>query len=332
MRAVLTHDGHLSGTDRVAEVAARPEFAGFDVVANVQGDEPFVSRGGAGRRDRAGRRRATTSARRRRRSTPELAAIPARVKVVTDARGGRCTFRGRRSRTAARSTDPADGPLLAAPRALRVHARGARRGGSAAPPSPAEQAERLEQLRALHCGLTHRRGPADRAGAARRRYAGRPSTGGSPLARTSGVSHMTSGPNATKYIFVTGGVVSSLGKGIAAASLGRLLVERGLQRDDAEVRSLPQRRSRARCRRSSTARCSSPTTAPRPTSTSATTSGSSIASLSQAEQRHHRPDLPDGHQQGAPRRVPRLDGAGDSAHHRRDQGRDPARSRRSTTW
>jgi CTP synthase len=32
----------------------------------------------------------------------------------------------------------------------------------------------------------------------------------------------------TKYIFVTGGVVSSLGKGIAAASLGRLLVERGL--------------------------------------------------------------------------------------------------------
>jgi len=32
----------------------------------------------------------------------------------------------------------------------------------------------------------------------------------------------------TKYIFVTGGVVSSLGKGIAAASLGRLLVQRGL--------------------------------------------------------------------------------------------------------
>ncbi|MHB1073805.1 MAG: CTP synthase [Gemmatimonadaceae bacterium] len=36
-------------------------------------------------------------------------------------------------------------------------------------------------------------------------------------------------PSTTKYIFVTGGVVSSLGKGIAAASLGRLLVERGLR-------------------------------------------------------------------------------------------------------
>ncbi|HEX6069220.1 MAG TPA: CTP synthase, partial [Longimicrobiaceae bacterium] len=33
----------------------------------------------------------------------------------------------------------------------------------------------------------------------------------------------------TKFIFVTGGVVSSLGKGIAAASLGRLLVQRGLR-------------------------------------------------------------------------------------------------------
>lgn len=33
----------------------------------------------------------------------------------------------------------------------------------------------------------------------------------------------------TKYIFVTGGVVSSLGKGITAASLGRLLKDRGLK-------------------------------------------------------------------------------------------------------
>lgn len=37
------------------------------------------------------------------------------------------------------------------------------------------------------------------------------------------------GATTPKYIFVTGGVVSSLGKGIAAASLGRLLVERGLR-------------------------------------------------------------------------------------------------------
>src|SRR5574338_1214222 len=33
----------------------------------------------------------------------------------------------------------------------------------------------------------------------------------------------------TKYIFVTGGVVSGIGKGIVASSLGRLLKNRGLK-------------------------------------------------------------------------------------------------------
>src|SRR3989337_1601311 len=37
----------------------------------------------------------------------------------------------------------------------------------------------------------------------------------------------TSGPRPVKYIFVTGGVVSSLGKGLAAASIGRLLEDHG---------------------------------------------------------------------------------------------------------
>jgi len=40
---------------------------------------------------------------------------------------------------------------------------------------------------------------------------------------------MTDKKRDTRYIFITGGVVSSLGKGIAAASLGRLLKERGLR-------------------------------------------------------------------------------------------------------
>jgi CTP synthase len=40
------------------------------------------------------------------------------------------------------------------------------------------------------------------------------------------LSPLRSGP---KYIFVTGGVVSSLGKGVAAASIGRLLESRGLR-------------------------------------------------------------------------------------------------------
>jgi CTP synthase len=39
---------------------------------------------------------------------------------------------------------------------------------------------------------------------------------------------MNASPRQTRFIFITGGVVSSLGKGIAAASIGRLLVARGL--------------------------------------------------------------------------------------------------------
>src|SRR5690349_115008 len=42
VRAVMTRAEHPSGTDRVAEVAALKEFAGFDVIANIQGDEPFL--------------------------------------------------------------------------------------------------------------------------------------------------------------------------------------------------------------------------------------------------------------------------------------------------
>ena len=37
------------------------------------------------------------------------------------------------------------------------------------------------------------------------------------------------GQNMTKHIFVTGGVVSSLGKGLTSASVGMLLERRGLK-------------------------------------------------------------------------------------------------------
>ena len=41
-----------------------------------------------------------------------------------------------------------------------------------------------------------------------------------------------------KYIFVTGGVVSGLGKGITAASLGRLLKQRGYEDREQETQHL----------------------------------------------------------------------------------------------
>ncbi len=152
VRSVLTHDGHLSGTDRVAEAAGRPEFAGFDVVANVQGDEPFVSREAlAGAIDRLAQGDDIGTA-----AAPlgaGHAADPARVKVVTDARGRALYFSRAAIPHRREATDPADG-LYWQHVGLYVYTRAALARWVGAPPSAAEQAERLEQLRALHCGLT----------------------------------------------------------------------------------------------------------------------------------------------------------------------------------
>jgi 3-deoxy-manno-octulosonate cytidylyltransferase (CMP-KDO synthetase) len=38
----LTSPDHPSGTDRVAEVARKEKYAGFQVIANIQGDEPLL--------------------------------------------------------------------------------------------------------------------------------------------------------------------------------------------------------------------------------------------------------------------------------------------------
>ena len=41
-RAVLTRTDHTSGTDRVAEVAERPDYRDHEFIVNLQGDELFL--------------------------------------------------------------------------------------------------------------------------------------------------------------------------------------------------------------------------------------------------------------------------------------------------
>jgi CTP synthase len=126
----------------------------------------------------------------------------------------------------------------------------------------------------------------------------------------------------TKYIFVTGGVVSSLGKGIAAASIGALLEARGfkvtMMKLDPYVNVDPG------------------TMSPFQHGEVFVTDDGAETDLDlghyerfthadqQEEQLHHRQDLRVGDREGAPRRLPRQDGAGDPARHRRDQGRRSA--------
>lgn len=146
--AVLTRADHASGTDRVAEVAARPEFAGYAVIANVQGDEPLLDPAAlaaaiapvvAGEAEFATLAHVETD--------PAAFASPHVVQVLVDERGDALDF----SRQ----------PLGGAPPFLRhvglyVFARATLLRFASLPPSPREKAARLEQLRALDHGINVR--------------------------------------------------------------------------------------------------------------------------------------------------------------------------------
>jgi 3-deoxy-manno-octulosonate cytidylyltransferase (CMP-KDO synthetase) len=150
VRAVLTRETHLSGTERVAEVAARPEYAGYELVANIQGDEPFLpaaALAGAIARVRAGDDIGTAAAP----LDPAAAADPARVKVVFDACGRALYFS--RAPIPYRREGGAETPYWQH-LGLYVYSRAALARWVTAAPAPSERAELLEQLRALHCGLT----------------------------------------------------------------------------------------------------------------------------------------------------------------------------------
>jgi 3-deoxy-manno-octulosonate cytidylyltransferase (CMP-KDO synthetase) len=151
VRALLTGRGHLTGTDRVAELAARAEFAAFDTIVNVQGDEPFLAREAlAGAIDRVTRGDDVGTAAAP--LDPALAEDPARVKVVTDARG-RALYFSRAAIPHRREAGESSPTVYWQHLGLYAYGRDALRRWTSLEPSPAELAERLEQLRALHHGL-----------------------------------------------------------------------------------------------------------------------------------------------------------------------------------
>ena len=152
--ALLTSPDHPSGTDRVAEVAARSEFRAFDVIVNVQGDEPFVSESalrGAVNQVSSGSFPLGTAAAR---APATILGEPSVVKVVA-ADDGRAMYFSRAAIPFLR--DAAEAQL----RDTRVwqhigvyaYARDALARWVSLPAHPLEQIERLEQLRPLAAGL-----------------------------------------------------------------------------------------------------------------------------------------------------------------------------------
>lgn len=157
--AMLTRADHVSGTDRIAEVAARMGWADDAIVVNVQGDEPLIPPtliAAVAEKLAADAGAAMSTAAHPIADVAECA-NPNVVKVVCDY-AGRALYFSRAPIPWARD-DWANGiaSLPAHPPVLRhVGIYGYRAGFlrrfSALAPAPLEQCESLEQLRALWHG------------------------------------------------------------------------------------------------------------------------------------------------------------------------------------
>jgi 3-deoxy-manno-octulosonate cytidylyltransferase (CMP-KDO synthetase) len=153
-RVQMTREDHLSGTDRVAEVAS--SFEDAELVVNIQGDEPLIDPTAI---DTAllpllEERAIPMGTLRKRIEDPREIADPNVVKVVTDRFENAIYF--------SRSTIPylRDGGSPTHPNVpyfkhigLYVYRRDFLLRYSAMPVGPLETAERLEQLRAIENGF-----------------------------------------------------------------------------------------------------------------------------------------------------------------------------------
>jgi len=151
---VMTREDHPSGTDRVAEVARHADYATFDTIVNVQGDEPFVSASavrGAADLVRTGRFPLATAAAH---ADARILGQPNVVKVICGD-DGRALYFSRASIPFLRDT--ADCELLdrwvCQHLGIYAYTRDALREWVALPVHPLERIERLEQLRPLVAGM-----------------------------------------------------------------------------------------------------------------------------------------------------------------------------------
>ena len=153
--AVLTSADHPSGTDRVAEAARHGDYARYDTILNVQGDEPFI----AATAVRAALRmvdHAFSIGTAAVLATPAILNEPNIVKVVT-ATDGRALYFSRAPIPFARdSRDASDAAILRENvfQHIGVYAytREALMRWVSLPPHPLERVEKLEQLRPLAAG------------------------------------------------------------------------------------------------------------------------------------------------------------------------------------
>ncbi|TAE50389.1 MAG: 3-deoxy-manno-octulosonate cytidylyltransferase [Bacteroidetes bacterium] len=154
-KAVMTRDTHVSGTDRVCEVAGL--FPAYSHYINIQGDEPFIAPGQIDLLCRTlVQGDAPVATLLRVLEDPELIANPHVVKAVTDLQGNALYFS--RLPIPFIRENP-DAPALRRDFPCYQHiglygfTAAALRQIATQPPAPLERAESLEQLRWLSHGM-----------------------------------------------------------------------------------------------------------------------------------------------------------------------------------
>jgi 3-deoxy-manno-octulosonate cytidylyltransferase (CMP-KDO synthetase) len=148
----MTSADHLSGTDRVAEVASA--FPEAELVVNIQGDEPLIDPGAidAALLPLLDDPSIPMGTLKKRIEDPREITDPNVVKVVTDRFGNAIYF----SRSAIPFLRDSGGHAVFKHTGLYVYRREFLLSYSDLPVGPLEKAEKLEQLRALENGFTIR--------------------------------------------------------------------------------------------------------------------------------------------------------------------------------
>ncbi len=154
--AMLTRSDHASGSDRIAEVCEARGWAADEIVINVQGDEPLLPPALIGQV--AALLAAEPAAAMATLAMPIADAAdidnPNVVKVVVDG-AGRALYFSRAAVPHLRDPDdPGQRGLYRRHIGIYAYRVAALRALVRSAPVPLERAERLEQLRALHLGLT----------------------------------------------------------------------------------------------------------------------------------------------------------------------------------
>lgn len=152
--AVITGRQHVSGTDRVAEVARLHQYADFTTIVNVQGDEPFIGKQaiqGAEAMVSSGRFPLGTSA------SPaswDIGTNPNVVKVVIG-NDSRALYFSRAGIPFVRDREAIGSNEITMLQHIGVYAynRDALEQWVSLPAHPLENTERLEQLRPLAAGI-----------------------------------------------------------------------------------------------------------------------------------------------------------------------------------